>query len=86
MQAIRTKYIGPTNVRGSRVKATAQAGSITLQWDDRLNADANHAAAAKALATKLGWNYGKWIGGQLPDASTVWVCNSDKAYTETFTV
>lgn len=27
MQAIETKYLGPTNTRGSRIKASAQAGS-----------------------------------------------------------
>src|SRR4051812_45021830 len=36
MQAIQTRYLGPSNVRGSRVKAFAAAGSITLSWDHRL--------------------------------------------------
>jgi hypothetical protein len=77
MQAIQTEYLGPTNVRGSRVKATAQAGSITLNWDNALNPDRNHKAAALALATKLGWNYGIWHGGGLPDAGMAWVCACD---------
>ena len=68
MQAIVTKYIGPSNVKGSRVKATAQAGSVTLHWDDSLNSDANHTAAAKALATKFGW-HGAWIGGGSPEGN-----------------
>lgn len=29
-QAIVTKFLGPTNYRGSRVKATCQAGSVTI--------------------------------------------------------
>jgi hypothetical protein len=65
MQAITTKYIGPTNFRGSRVKATCQARSVTIDWDDGLNSDDNHDAAAQALAHKLDWN-GKWFGGGLP--------------------
>lgn len=73
MQAITTKYIGPSNVRGSRVKATAQAGSITLEWDNALNRDQNHMAAAKALATKLDWDYGEFIAGTLPSGDGVWV-------------
>ena len=77
MQAIVTKYIGPTNVRGSRVKASAQAGSIILNWDDALNSDANHCAAAIALATRLDWNYGIWHGGGLPDGCMAWVCEGD---------
>ena len=55
MQAITTRYHGPTNVRGSRIKATAAAGSITLGYDHALTLDGNHEAAAKALANKFGW-------------------------------
>lgn len=54
-QAIITKYMGPTDFRGSRVKATAEAGSITIGWDDALNVDGNHLKAAKALQAKFGW-------------------------------
>ena len=55
MQAIVTKYLGPTNSRGARVKATCQAGSVTIRWDDARDVDANHDAAAYTLARKLGW-------------------------------
>jgi hypothetical protein len=65
-QAIVTKYIGPTNVRGSRVKATAAAGSVTLSWDCALNSEDNHAKAAEALANKYKWR-GRWFGGGMPD-------------------
>ena len=65
LAAIETKFIGPTNCRPSRVKATCQAGSLTLSWDDALDIDGNHQAAAKALARKLNWA-GQWIGGHLP--------------------
>ena len=82
MQAIRTKYIGPGNVRGSRVKATAQAGSLTLGWDDALNFERSHLAAAQELALRLGWA-GQWAGGCLPDGSTAWVCVDER---DTFTV
>ena len=51
---ILTKYLGPTNTRGSRVKATSGGGmSVVIAWDDELNIDENHAAAAAALAAKL---------------------------------
>ena len=49
-QAIVTKYIGPTTSRGSRVKAAAYAGSITVPWDHALSPEGNHTEAAKALA------------------------------------
>jgi hypothetical protein len=64
-QAITTKYIGPTNVRGSRVKALSAAKNITLHWDYALNPDDNHRVAAETLAEKLGWE-GCWYGGSLP--------------------
>lgn len=54
-QAITTKYLGPTNFRGARVKATSQAGSLTLPWDDAKGIDDNHYAAALALAMKFDW-------------------------------
>ena len=72
MQAIQTKYFGPSNVRGSRVKATTAAGSVTVHWDHALNAEGNHRAAAQALADKFGWS-GEWVAGDLPDHTTVYV-------------
>ena len=50
-QAIVTKYIGAGNTRGSRVKATAWAGSVTIPYDTRLSSAEAHAEAAKALAS-----------------------------------
>jgi hypothetical protein len=55
MQAIVTKYLGATNYRSARVKATCQGGSNTLVWDDALDVDGNHDKAAFFLARKLGW-------------------------------
>ena len=75
-QAIVTKFLGPTNVRGSRVKATADAGSITLSWDHSLNVEENHRRAAEALRDKLGWNqpfYGKLHMGGLPGSGYAFV-------------
>jgi hypothetical protein len=67
-QAIVTKYLPDTNSRPSRVKATAEAGSVTLSWDSALNTDRNHAKAANALAEKFGWK-DNWSGGAIPDHS-----------------
>ncbi len=83
-QAIVTKYLGPTNHRYTRVKATAFAGSVTVEWDDSLNTELNHAVAAKTLADKYGWlddkrtkeDYEMGIdrprlyGGGMPDGSS----------------
>jgi len=67
-QAIETRYLGPTNHRGSRVKAKCQAGEVTVHWDHALNVEGNHERAAQALRDKLGWvgeGYGEMIGGGL---------------------
>ena len=55
-QAITTKYIGPTDMRGSRVKASCDARSITYGWDDALNVDQNHTMAALRLMRVLEWH------------------------------
>lgn len=63
LQAITTKYLPPTNHRGSRIKATAQAGSLTVGWDDALGPAENHHAAAEALARRYGWETSGWASG-----------------------
>ena len=64
--AILTKYLGPTNYRGSRIKATTCSGSLTTGWNHALNPSENHLAAARALADRLAWD-GQLVGGTLPD-------------------
>jgi hypothetical protein len=67
-QAIVTKFLGPTDHRGSRIKATAEAGSITVSWDHGLGVEENHLKAATALAWRFGWldDGSKLHGGTLP--------------------
>lgn len=66
--AIITKWLGPTNHRGSRVKASAGWGdyhrTLTVGWNYALGVEANHRNAALALAKKLGWS-GPWTGGEI---------------------
>lgn len=76
-QAIVTRYHGPTNYRGSRVSAKAEAGRLTIEWDDALSSEDNHAAAVKALAHRLEWDSdaytrdGGWHLGALPGGGYV---------------
>ncbi len=73
-QAIETKYIGPTNTKGSRVKATCCARSKTFGWQSELNSEENHQAAALKLQVILDWaEHNSIIGGQLKDGRYVWV-------------
>jgi len=81
MQAIITKYIGPTNVRGARIKATAAAGSVTIPFPHELNLYERHEKAARALLDKLDWDF-ELASGELPDGSTVFVCLPKKRSVE----
>lgn len=67
-QSILTRYLGPTNHRGARVKAWNQAKVIALPWNHALNPEENHEAAIKRLRDQLEWG-GHWAMGQLPDGS-----------------
>lgn len=84
MQAIVTKYLGPTNSRGSRIKATCEAGSLSVPYDYGLSDYGRHKQACDALRLKLaksiakrhpGEDYRKssWlkpmVGGGLPGGS-----------------
>lgn len=72
LQAIETKYHGPTNFRGSRHSARAEAGRILVSCPSELNVVECHAYAARKLAEKLGWQ-GRWhMGGT--KAGYVFVC------------
>lgn len=74
MQTITTTYIGPTNTKPIRIKATHSGGklSVTLPRDSYDTvAEAESAAVAKIME-KLGW-HGKMIGGSLNSNKTVWV-------------
>ena len=67
MQAITTKYLGPTDNYPSRVRAITACGTkITLPWQHSLDSDDNHKRAALALAQKLGWQ-GTYQGGHTKD-------------------
>ena len=61
-QAITTRYLVPTNHRGSRIVAKCDAGRLVVSWDHALNTTENHAAAARALAGELGWDGPAHIG------------------------
>lgn len=79
MQAIRTVYLGPTDTRGSRIKATCEGGTTTVPYPHEKSSGADaHSVAAIALARKLGW-HGRFAAGGLKD-SYVFVFCSDGEY------
>ena len=83
MKAILTKYLGPTNVRGSRVKASAEGVSVTIPYASELNAERAHDEAALALVRKMGWP-GTLVRGGRPDMrGYVYVIDSECERIET---
>lgn len=82
MIAIHTKYISPTNTRGSRIKAyTANWGSskgfnVTIPYDYALNDVALHFKAVKALVekNKLDWDLSDMRYGDSADAKGFSFC------------
>jgi hypothetical protein len=63
-----TRYLGPTNHHGSRIKATHKHDSkitkqVTINWDSSLESQANHQAAAKQLLNQWGYDNNLMIVG-----------------------
>lgn len=58
MNAILTRYLGPTDHHGSRIVATADAtrGRLVMPYRSELGTPDNHRAAAEMLLARLGWN------------------------------
>ena len=89
MQAIVTKYLGPTDTRGGRVKATSASGkTLTVGWRHDLDSGDNHKLAAIGLMRKLGWvEPGMTFrlgSAELPSykGGTVWVLYHDRSLPE----
>lgn len=69
MQAILTKYLGPTNTKGSRIKASCAKGSIIIPYPHEFDVTTAHNFAANRLSEVMEWDnqyYGELITGQLP--------------------
>ena len=71
-QTIITRYLGPTNHRGSRIKATSWRASVTIPYPHELDTGRAHRAAAEALCAKMantsigGVSYYITAGADLP--------------------
>lgn len=76
MKAIQTRYHGPTDRSGARIRANAGKNSATIPYPYELSGEACHAQAALALCAKLEWK-GDLIGGGLEDGSCVFVFAED---------
>jgi hypothetical protein len=71
MQAIRTRFHGQSNVKGSRYSAKCEARTIYRSSDHALTSDGNHQKVAAELLAMMGWK-GAMVGGSF-DNDTYWV-------------
>jgi len=62
MQTIKTTFLPATNARGSRIKASSYAGSLTIPYPHELNSEEAHAKAAVMFAQKNNWK-GELVSG-----------------------
>lgn len=80
--AIQTKFLGPTNYRGSRIRVwrcdSAYANdphALTLGWNHALDPGENHDGALRAYIEAAGWDWpnGRWVtGGTTTGHVAVW--------------
>lgn len=70
--AIRTKFLGPTDYRGSRVRVWRADSSysddphaMTISWEHALNPGENHTEAVRRYVAAADWNWpgGHWVVG-----------------------
>lgn len=65
MKAILTKYVGPSNVKGSRIIASDSDGNrVIMSYPYELSGEDAHRKAAQTLCDKMGWT-GELVGGGL---------------------
>ena len=78
MQAITTKYLGPTHTKGARIKATSANGeSVTVSRNSALRIEDSHKEAAGELCVRLDW-HGELVEGSTPDGYVYVFMTGDK--------
>jgi len=71
MKTIETRYVGPGNVRGSRIIASDGDNRVIIPYDHELNSEQAHMKAAQEFMTRMKWN-GTLQGGHTK-RGMVWV-------------
>ena len=82
MQAIATKYIPPTNCRGSRIKASCDRGSISIPYPHELSGDEVHREAVRQLVAKFVSEDAKTYGPESNDmTAATWAQETGDRFT-----
>jgi hypothetical protein len=70
MQAIQTRYHGPTNTLGARIKASCERGSLTIPYPYELSGDEVHREAALQLIERFVSE--DWRERSIPPSKNPW--------------
>ncbi len=80
MKAIRTRYVGPTNTRGSRIVATdADGNKVSISYPSAYSSETAHEIAAYLLMEKMGWPNALIGGGFKNDNYWVMLPREDRS-------
>ena len=71
MKAIVSKFFGPGNVRGARIKVQAE-GVKARFYSYNYSASDAHKSAVDQFCREMNWE-GELVDGGMPDGSRVWV-------------
>ena len=80
MKAILVKYLGPTNTRGTRLKASDLDGNaVTIPYPYALPRGEGKAHAARLLCAKMQWDSTNLVEGEIKDGTVfVFDCREGK--------
>lgn len=71
MQAIITRYLPPSDHKGTRISASCKGGRVVLPYNYELDDTLNHFYAAMQLSRKMGWaDEYTLASGTLPNGDT----------------
>lgn len=74
MQAILVKFIGPTDTKPARLKASCAGGSVTIGYHSIDEGQGDKSLyAARMLCIKMDWHAHTLVGGTLPNGDDVFV-------------
>ena len=81
MKSIETKYVGPSNVKGSRIIATDCGDHrLIMSYDCAWSNEENHMNAAKQLCERLHWTGSLW-GGHTKSGMVFVFADSSNSFT-----
>ncbi len=77
IDAIKTKYLGATATKPSRIRAYRHGDSVTVPYDTAMDSYGNAKCAANLLAIRM-TTRGRWIGGYDNNDGYVFVMVDDQ--------